>query len=377
VSGTLLVGASGSIFVRNAADQHIDVRLSYGDAFLATCHSTLGALGFYEFTSGDLTMEFIGSVSGTVTKPYLAKYELGAVNPSNGQWVMYLRPQGHDTALRKLVRGQFGVSGPVVVTPAFDITSNAPIGLTYADGQFIAITRDGSVYHSTDGGANWTDEGDVSGTGAPTGPADNLDFATMHIAEVDGVLCMAYQTQADGSDAIVSYNSARDGLVWTACTGDVAALPTATYDQALRLYQSAEAGGVAVIVAIGKKVSESDTYGLVYSSTDGIDWTLDEEQILVEPDYFTVDGYTSGGAYAFDGDLFTNQWPPEPGSGSNSIVLVHAYGGADLTYPGRARVATPGATVVAAKGDNTIGFADTTVYTSADFNTWTAVAWPS
>jgi hypothetical protein len=64
------------------------------------------------------------------------------------------------------------------------------------------LTRGGTVYHSTDGGATWSSAGSVSGTGAPAGPSTNTDVAAASFCELGGNLIIKFGNA-------VAYNAAR------------------------------------------------------------------------------------------------------------------------------------------------------------------------
>ena len=339
------------------------VALSYGDEFLLVAYGNSGAasrVGFYTFELGDAALGLQGSVTAPATPGGTQVGQLSAVNPSTGEWVLFFRPQALDPATRKLVRGRFGVLPPEVVNPGFDVSTTLIYGLTYADGKFIMLTRGGTVYHSTDGGATWSSAGSVSGTGAPAGPSSNTDVAAASFCELGGNLIIKFGNA-------VAYNAARDGLAWTAATGDIATLPTGTYTFSINLSAPAATGTRAVIVAQGLITFGGQPYSLLYSSTDGMAWTLDQTEAIAVPAY---------GVWAFGGNFYTSQRLPLPGTNDGDTIELYSWGADAITYPGRFANGVPGATAVAAVGTGITGFDAGVVYTTTDLLAGTAVPWP-
>lgn len=120
-------------------------------------------------------------------------------------------------------------------------SSSAPKVIAYGGGKWVIVAQDGDRWISTDGGDEWTL---YEGTGAP-GTGSNRTF----------LVRLPSGTWVLGNDSGTTYHTSSDGITWTARTSPNG---SALYDFALlgsSLYH-----GLAIS-------------GLVYSTTDGVNWT--------------------------------------------------------------------------------------------------------
>jgi hypothetical protein len=275
------------------------------------------ALGFYAFEeSGEATLLLHTSASSAF--PYLRDLHIEAHDPATDRFVVLLRSYTNESTLRRLVYGELPATAKTTV-PSF-MPATPPFALWWTGSEFRALLTDGTVWSSADG-EDWTSEG--ASTGAPSTTADSL--STGAVVAVGSVLAMKFESEV--------YTCAdTDGMTWTAATGDVATLPTGIYSDWFGLAGIASNGSRAVITALGKKPADGDSYGLVYTSTDGEDWSLEYEEV-VATSYLLHDPQLSGGVIAFDGNFLCDLWPLVGGTIANDVLPVYTFGDlSTLTY---------------------------------------------
>jgi hypothetical protein len=355
-----------AVFVPDTLNPRPIVLLSAGDQWLASREGTSGgsrSLGLYTYSHPDTEALLLGFTGASATTPYLLGLALTASNPSTGAFVLYLRAQTNPSGFRKMFYGVLPGSC-LQVTPSF-MTATPPIGIWWTGSEFRALLSDGHVWSSTTG-ATWADQG--ASSGGPSSTAGNLSGA--YIVVVGTKLAMKFENS-------VYTCSSTDGITWTAATGDVASLPTATYSDYFALVGIASTGSRAVLIAYGKKPSDGTTYGLVYTSTDGAAWTKVEETNYYGPSVFSRSSQFNGAVTTFNGDFLCDLWPAVPGSAQADIATLHDFGGGVLLeYAYKAELAgIGGSSAVLAAGLGTTGFALDTLYSTTDLAAFSGLIW--
>ena len=317
-----------------------------------------GAIGLYSFTVGDAEPSFAAVYAGSATAPYLPGLSLSASDPATGHVVIFLRNQGNAQAYRRLLYGNPDALSQVV--PAF-MPLDPPAAVQFMVDKFVEITRSREVWHSSDGGATWTDMGAMYG--GPAIDSAAASFQGVYLRVVDGVLVLRYQNQ-------VFYNAALDGIDWVAATGDIASLPTGTYTGGLTLYalEASDTGDAGVIIGHARDATNT-LFGLVYTSTDGMAWTLAYEDEIAGPAWGIKSGGFNAGLIFFDGDFLCDLWPLVPGSDENTVLPIDTVGSHDITFNRKAAAGVPTDTGVATVYDGI------SLYDSTDAVVFDLVDW--
>jgi hypothetical protein len=278
------------------------------------------AIGFYSFEEGgDATL--LSTTLSSVALPYLVDLHIEAVDTATDRFVLLLRSYTNDSGLRKMFFGT--MPGTIAATVPSFMPANPPFALWWTGSEFRALLVDATVWSSADG-EDWVSEG--SATGAPSTTAASA--STGAVVVVGSALAMKFEND-------VLYCADTDGLVWTAGTGDVAPIPSATYSDYLALSGIASNGTRGVIVALGKKPADTSAWGLVFTSTDGEDWALEYEEV-VATNVYQHNAQLNGGVIAFDGNFVCDLWPLTGGSTINDTLPVYTFGGgATLTFANR------------------------------------------
>jgi hypothetical protein len=307
-----LAVASTGYFAPLAMNAYPDIRLAQGTRFLIT-RNGLTAMGLYRWTVGDPEAELLGTVSADNSYRYLQGAHMHASDGTT--WVMYLRGYTNQSAQRKLVRGNLAAGTFAVVVPAF-MPSDPPIALGHNGTVFIAITVAGDVWHSADGDS-WSNEGTVSGIALPPSAAD-LSIGRMFI--VGSTLVLSWVGD-------LFYDTALDGLSWSAATGDVTTDP-ATYTAAYAIVGADGVSGVGCALAFGVDGSAGQ-YAIVYTTTDGQAWAKRATEITLSP-LNAGDSVLQNAVIAFDGNFFVRAAAGAAESGFVNRRLIGTWSGASV-----------------------------------------------
>jgi hypothetical protein len=317
IDSTVSVGEA-TYFTPLASNSYPDVRLASGSYALITRNAT-ASMGLYRYVDGATTLELIATTSANNNFRYMQALHLSTVDAATGDWVMYLRGYTNPAGVRKLMRGNLPAGSAATVVPAF-MTANPPFALGFISGTFIALCNDGTVYHSVDSGANWTNEGSLSGFTAPGAPSS---FASGRMMVVSGRLVLLY-------GGLLYFCTAGDGLVWSAATGDVVSAP-ATYTSSFFV------GGIDTLGSVGCCAARGEVSGvftsLIYTTTDGEDWT----EAISELGTAGASAYDiqlqNGGCLAF-GDAFYCTFNPQvPDPGRSNIATLGVFDGKTVYSP--------------------------------------------
>lgn len=333
------------------------ILLSAGDDFLATRNGLVSSVGFYGYSGGDTMLSLVGQATASDSQQYLAGLAISATDSATGNFVLLMRAQDNPEGLRKLMRGTLP-GGPVLVSPSF-MPANPPVSIWWTGSEFRALLADSHVWSSATGDS-WTDEGEA--TGGPTLLAASSVLAAT-VVKVGSALALIYPYLHQ-----VLYCADTDGLVWTAATGDLAVIPTATYSDYFLLSNMASNGTRAVIVAFGRKPADGSTWAIVYSSTDGEDWDIEQEN----------NSYSyRAGLITFGGDFVCGLWPALPGTdNTGSGELIDFGDGSKLLWSHRAvSNGQGGDTYALVIGDGTTGFASNAPYSTTDLLAYTSLTW--
>lgn len=204
-------------------------------------------------------------------------------------------------------------------------TANLPIGsgadtngIAYGLNEFLAVSRDGNTYFSTDG-KNWAATTSSPGLGPLNGVGFNSSSSMFLVVGDNGVIA-----------------SSTDAATWTARTSNTTA----------RLNDAASTGGSYVAVGDGGTILGTSDYTSWVARSSGVTANLHRVQYLAATAYVAVG---DGGSIVTSPDGFT--WTVR-----NSGTTADLY---DVTY---------GNGVYMAVGANG------TILTSTDLGTWTAQA---
>jgi HK97 family phage prohead protease len=129
-------------------------------------------------------------------------------------------------------------------------------------------------------------------------------------------------------------------------------------------------------VQVTKKTFGGQVTSLLYSSTDGIAWTLDQTEALASPTGVELQAADRRTGFVFSSAHYTNHRLPVPGSNENDVLELFDWGGDSITYPGSYAGGTAGTTAVATAGSGSGGLSVGQIYTTTNFTAGTAVAWP-
>jgi hypothetical protein len=359
---TATLGANSGVesFTPDTLNPDPKVLLSAGDEWLvARDGSGNTSLGFYTYATD---LNYASKITQSTANPYTSGSHLWASDPTSKKFVLLMRGSSNVEATRKLFYGTLP-GGPTAVVPSF-MPANPPVGLWWTGSEFRALLVDGAVWSSATG-ASWTSQGATSGL-----PALSSDMIGAYIVKVGSALAMKY------GDAVY-YCSSTAGLSWSAGTGDVATLPTATYSDFFALTGIASNGSRAVLIAVGKKPSDASKWGLVYTSTDGQSWTEVVEQVVVDqPAYYAHSSTGNDGITTLGTSFLCDLWPVVAGSNANSVLQVHDFGGGvTLKFASKAVLGVGGTTLVLAPGNGTTAFDTDTVYRTSNLTTYTPLDW--
>jgi hypothetical protein len=359
---TATLGANSGVesFTPDTLNPDPKVLLSAGDEWLAARDgSGNSSLGFYTYATD---LNYASKITQSTTNPYTSGSHLWASDATSKKFVLLMRGSSNVEAARKLFYGTLP-GGPTAVVPSF-MPTNPPVGLWWTGSEFRALLVDGTVWSSATG-ASWTSQGATSGL-----PALSSDLIGAYIVKVGSALSMKY------GDAVY-YCSSTAGLSWSAGTGDVATLPTATYSDFFALTGIASNGSRAVLIAVGKKPSDASKWGLVYTSTDGQSWTEVVEQVVVDqPAYYAHSSTGNDGITTLGTTFLCDLWPVVAGSNANSVLQVHDFGGGvTLKFASKAVLGVGGTTLVLAPGNGTTAFDPETVYRTSNLTTYTPLDW--
>lgn len=361
---TATLGADSGVdsFTADSLNPNPKVLLSAGDEWLA-CRDGSGqtSLGFYTYATD---LNYVAQATQSTSNPYTSGSHLYASDPTSKKFVLLMRGTSNVEATRKLFYGTLPAA-PVGVVPSF-MPANPPIGMWWTGSEFRALLVDGTVWSSPTG-AVWTSQGATSGL-----PAFTATLTGAYVVKVGSALAMKFETS-------IYHCSSTAGLSWSAALGDVATFPTATYSDFFAVTGIASNGSRAVLIAIGKKPSDYNKWGLVYTTTDGQTWTEVVEQTFVDqPAYYSRSSTSNGGITTLGSNFLCDLWPIVAGSDENDVIQVHSFGDSTLTFAYRV-VATNGqggSTLALARGNGTTGFDANTVYrTSGALTTYTPLDW--
>jgi hypothetical protein len=360
IDSTVPVGST-TTFVPLASNSYPDVRLAIDNQALVTRNAT-SLMGLYRYTDGDTELDLLSTTSAVNATRYVQGAHLHATDAGTGDWVMYLRGLTNPSGVRKLMVGNLPAGTAAAVVPAF-MPTNPPFALGFISGTFIALTNDGTVYHSVDSGANWTSEGTLSGFTAPAAPSS---FASGRMVVVAGRLVLLYGGE-------MFYCTAGDGLVWAAATGDIASAP-ATYTDSFIV------GAVDTLGAVGCCTARGEVGGvytaLIYTTTDGESWSEGIASTGFFPTPYEYDiELQNKGCLAFDGAFYCTFIDTAPDVGRTTLATLGTFDGKVVYYAPLARSYNSRATDA-----NVVQFQVATgdpIYTSADADAFTeTVDWP-
>jgi hypothetical protein len=361
---TATLGADSGVdsFTADSLNPNPKVLLSAGDEWLA-CRDGSGqtSLGFYTYATD---LNYVAQATQSASNPYTSGSHLYASDATSKKFVLLMRGTSNVEATRKLFYGTLPAA-PVGVVPSF-MPANPPIGMWWTGSEFRALLVDGTVWSSPTG-AVWTSEGATSGL-----PAFTATLTGAYVVKVGSALAMKFETS-------IYHCSSTAGLSWSAALGDVATFPTATYSDFFAVTGIASNGSRAVLIAVGKKPSDYNKWGIVYTTTDGQTWTEVVEQAFVDqPAYYSRSSTSNGGVTTLGSNFLCDLWPIVAGSDENDVIEVHDFGDSTLTFAYRV-VATNGhggSTLALARGNGTTGFDASTVYrTSGALTTYSPLDW--
>jgi hypothetical protein len=359
---TATLGADSGVesFTADSLNPNPKVLLSAGDEWLA-CRDGSGqtSLGFYTYATD---LNYVAQSTQSASNPYTSGSHLYASDATSKKFVLLMRGTSNASATRKLFYGTLPAA-PVGVVPSF-MPANPPVGLWWTGSEFRALLVDGAVWSSPTG-AVWTSQGATSGL-----PALSADLIGAYVVKVGSALAMKY------GDAVFHCSSTA-GITWSAATGDVATLPTATYSDFFALTGIASNGSRAVLTAVGKKPADSSKWAIVYTTTDGQSWTEVVEQVVVDqPAYYAHSSTGNDGITTLGTNFLCDLWPVVAGSNANSVLQVHDFGsGTTLKFASKAVLGVGGSTLVLAPGNNTTGSDPATVYRTSNLTTYTPLDW--
>jgi hypothetical protein len=351
---TATLGADSGVdsFTADTLNPNPKVLLSAGDEWLVARDGTGNAtLGFYTYATD---LNYAAKVSQSTTNPYLPAAHIAASDPASKKFVLLMRGSANASGARKLFYGTLP-GGPGGAVPAF-MPANPPVGLWWTGSEFRALLADNSVWSSPTG-ASWTSEGASSGL-----PAYDDGMNRADVVKIGAALSLK-----DSTTDSIYFCADTDGLAWSAATGDIAT-PPGTYTDYFSPRAIASNGSRGVLVVQAKVTGSATVYGLVYTSTDGEDWSLEYEHDVTGSFNYVE---------TFGSDFITDIWPPVPGSDTNDSFEVLDFGDSTLSfaYNATATAGKAGATKALTRGTGTTGFDSHTVYSTANLITFTPLDW--